>query len=78
MTSQPIDSPASGAASLCTGASGGSGPARLTSASAPAFVWEVGPVPGAEGRELRRRQAAAIKELIGWVRQAEAASTRAG
>ena len=64
---------------LSTGASSRKGRARnLTLATAPAFSWEVERVPGAEGRELRLQQAAAIKELIRWLRQAEPANTRAG
>lgn len=64
---------------LSTGASDRKGRARnLTLATAPAFSWEVERVPGAEGRELRQQQAAAIKELIRWLRQANPANTRAG
>lgn len=53
-------------------------PRNLTLATAPAFSWDVERVTGAEGRELRVQQAAAIKELVRWMRQAEAVTTRAG
>lgn len=64
---------------LSTGTSRRPGSARnLTLATAPSFLWDVERVTGAEGRELRVQQAAAIKELVRWMRQAEAVTTRAG
>jgi hypothetical protein len=47
-------------------------------ASAPEFEWHIEVVAGAEGRELRAQQAAAIKELIEWLRESQQTSTRAG
>ncbi len=66
-------------AELSTDASTARSPARnLRLASAPEFEWHIEVVAGAEGRELRAQQAAAIKELIEWLRESQQTSTRAG
>lgn len=64
---------------LSTDSSTREGPARnLRLASAPEFEWQIECVSGAEGRELRAQQAAAIKELMEWLRVSRITSTRAG
>ena len=64
---------------LSTDASTVEGPARnLRLASAPEFEWHIEAVAGAEGRELRAQQAAAIKELMEWLRVSRMTSPRAG
>ena len=64
---------------LSTDASTTKGPARnLRLASVPEFEWQIEAVAGAEGRELRAQQAAAIKELMEWLRVSRMTSTLAG